>query len=47
MPVRMILAWILTAIAINIKTGNVEKGADIAEGYYFEQIRVLDNEDAE
>ena len=31
----------------DIKTGNVEKGADIAEGYYFEQIRVLDNEDAE
>lgn len=31
----------------DIKTGNVEKGADIKEGYYFEQIRVLDNEDAE
>ena len=30
----------------DIKTGNVEKGADIKEGYYFEQIRVLDNEEA-
>lgn len=27
----------------DIKTGNVTKGAEIAEGYYFEQIRVLDN----
>lgn len=27
----------------DIETGKVEKGADIAEGYYFEQIRVLDN----
>lgn len=27
----------------DIKTGKVEKGADITEGYYFEQIRVLDN----
>lgn len=27
----------------DIATGNVTKGAEIAEGYYFEQIRVLDN----
>lgn len=27
----------------DIATGNVTKGADIAEGYYFEQIRVLEN----
>ena len=28
----------------DIETGNVEKGVEIAEGYYFEQIRVMDNE---
>lgn len=28
----------------DIETGNVEKGAEIAEGYYFEQIRVMEDE---
>lgn len=28
----------------DIETGNVEKGVEIAEGYYFEQIRVMENE---
>lgn len=27
----------------DIATGNVEKGVEIAEGYYFEQIRVIEN----
>ena len=28
----------------DIASGDVEKGVEIAEGYYFEQIRVMDNE---
>lgn len=28
----------------DIETGNVEKGVEIAEGYYFEQIRVMEDE---